>query len=156
MKLILALLLTALTGSVHAASCQDLWDGSATAADLDENLACLSWAIPTQNTDGSPLDIEDISAYKIYYGTDAANLDQLARVDVNTATGYELVFGCEVAIWHFEITAEKTVDIPAQGSQAASVVVNESARSDQVSKQFICVPESNAPTEFRVQFRITT
>ena len=39
----------------------------------------LSWTAPTLNTDGTPL--TDTTGYKIYYGSNVANLDSVLEVN---------------------------------------------------------------------------
>jgi hypothetical protein len=48
--------------------------------------ATLSWSAPTQNTDGSPL--TDLAGYRVYHGTSASSLSDVADVPGATAMGY--------------------------------------------------------------------
>lgn len=52
------------------------------------NSAELSWAAPTQNTDGSEL--TDLAGFTIVYGTTQAALDQTVRIDHATATTWSM------------------------------------------------------------------
>lgn len=40
----------------------------------------VSWEAPTRNEDGTVLDQNQLSGFRIYYGTDAANLDQVVSI----------------------------------------------------------------------------
>jgi len=142
MKFVIALFVL-LVGPVYAATCQDLWAGTATATQLDKDLACLSWTTPVQYADGAPLPIGAIIGFKIYYGTTLGALDKSVRIDTNSATGYSLTMACAPALWHFKITA-------------LGVNGTESVRSQPVSKQFECVQRPNPPSDFRVEFRIVS
>lgn len=52
------------------------------------NSAKLTWAAPTENTDGSAL--SDLAGFTIVYGTSQASLDQTVRIDNATASTYTL------------------------------------------------------------------
>lgn len=64
--------------------------------------ATLSWAAPTQNTDGSAL--TNLSGYRIYYGTNAGSLTQ--SVDITNAGLQTYVLGnLSPATWYFAVKA---------------------------------------------------
>ncbi len=64
--------------------------------------ATLSWAAPTQNTDGSPL--TNLSGYRIYYGTSANSLTQ--TIDIGNASVSTYVMGnLSPATWYFAVKA---------------------------------------------------
>lgn len=62
----------------------------------------LSWTVPTENTDGSPL--TNLVGYKIYYGTSAGALDQVIAVNTVGVSTY-VVEDLSPATWYFAITA---------------------------------------------------
>lgn len=64
--------------------------------------ATLSWAAPTQNTDGSAL--TNLTGYRIYFGTSAASLTQ--SVDIPNASILTYVLGdLSPATWYFAVKA---------------------------------------------------
>jgi hypothetical protein len=71
-------------------------------ANSGSGAATLVWSPPTVNTDGST--ITDLGGYRIYYGTTAAALTQVAEVRNPGITSYvvdHLVSGT----WYFAISA---------------------------------------------------
>lgn len=62
----------------------------------------LSWSMPTQNVDGTPL--TDLAGYKVYYGQESANLKSVVDVrgaTVTTAVVEKLVPGR----WYFALSS---------------------------------------------------
>jgi len=55
-------------------------------APVSVGTAALSWQAPTQYTDGSLLPTMQLAAYRIYYGSSAAALKQVAEVDASTTS----------------------------------------------------------------------
>jgi len=45
------------------------------------NILNLSWAAPAEREDGSGLNLTEISAYQVYYGTEAGNYPNKIKVD---------------------------------------------------------------------------
>lgn len=64
--------------------------------------AAVSWAAPTQNTDGST--ITDLAGYRIVYGTSASALTQTIEVSNPSLTTY-VVEGLDSATWYFAVKA---------------------------------------------------
>ena len=64
--------------------------------------AMLSWAPPTQNTDGSPLG--DLAGYRIYWGTVQGNLTNSVMLNNPGLTSY-VVPELTPATWYFATTA---------------------------------------------------
>jgi hypothetical protein len=64
--------------------------------------ASLSWAAPTQNTDGSAL--TDLAGYKIYYGTTAGQLSQVISINATGSTSY-VVTGLASGTYYFAVAA---------------------------------------------------
>jgi Putative Ig domain len=79
--------------------------------------ATLSWAAPTQNTDGSPL--TDLAGYRIYFGTSAANLSQSVAVDSPGVVTYA-VNNLSPATWYFSVKAYTASNVESDFSQVAS------------------------------------
>jgi hypothetical protein len=80
----------------------------------------LTWTPPTQNTDDTAL--ANISGYRIYYGTDPNNLDQLIIVDKNT-TAY-LMQNLSPAQWYFAVSAITTDAYESDASNVVSKVIS--------------------------------
>ena len=64
--------------------------------------ATISWLPPTQNTDGTPL--TDLAGFRIYYGTKASALTQVATVTNAGLTSY-MVQNLAAATWYFTVRA---------------------------------------------------
>ena len=64
--------------------------------------ANLSWSVPTQNTDGTPL--TDLAGYHIYYGTSAGTWTSTITVSEATETSY-VVAGLAKGTYYFAIVA---------------------------------------------------
>jgi hypothetical protein len=64
--------------------------------------ATLSWSVPTQNTDGTPL--TDLAGYHIYYGTQAGSWTSTITVLDATETSY-VVAGLAAGTYYFAIVA---------------------------------------------------
>jgi hypothetical protein len=82
--------------------------------------ATLSWNVPTQNTDGSPL--TNLAGYRIHYGTDATALAQSANIDTTDTTSY-VVSGLSSGTWYFAITAYSTAGTESDLSNLASKTI---------------------------------
>lgn len=86
MKYIFALAGLLFGFSVSAGTCAQFWADSG--VPIDENLACLSYAQPTQNADGSPL--TDLAGYKLSWGIASGVYDQSQEItDIDQLT-YDL------------------------------------------------------------------
>jgi hypothetical protein len=77
--------------------------------------ATLSWTPPTQNTDGSPL---DLAGYRVYWGTNRNNLSNSAAVDKGLAT--YVVTDLTPATWYFAVTALSSSGVESSRSNVAS------------------------------------
>jgi hypothetical protein len=62
----------------------------------------LSWLAPTQNTDGSP--VTELAGYRIYYGTDPAELTELINIAGADSTSY-VVDGLATGTYYFSVMA---------------------------------------------------
>jgi hypothetical protein len=61
----------------------------------------LSWEAPTSNTDGTPL--SDLSGYRIYYGSNPAELSESIPVNVGIQT--YVVDDLHSGTWYFAVVA---------------------------------------------------
>lgn len=78
--------------------------------------ATLSWAAPTQNTDGSP--VTGLAGYHIYYGTDESAPSQTVTVAGAAATTY-VVQGLTPGTYYFTVVAYNTSGIDSPDSNVA-------------------------------------
>jgi hypothetical protein len=78
--------------------------------------ATLSWAAPTQNTDGSP--VTGLAGYHIYYGTDESAPSQTVTVAGATATTY-VVQGLTPGTYYFTVVAYNASGIDSPDSNVA-------------------------------------
>lgn len=83
--------------------------------------ATLSWNPPTTYTDGSPLN--DLSAYRIYYGTSAGNYPNQIEIDNPGLTTY-VVENLPPATYYFVSTAINSSGIESGYSNMATKAVN--------------------------------
>jgi hypothetical protein len=104
----------------------------------------LSWSIPTQNDDGSPL--TDLAGYRIYYGLDGTVMfpDQMVEIPVAQTEAYTLELTVAApTTYYFRITAYDTSG-------------NESEPSERVSKEirFIDTQDPGEVPDFKVSMKI--
>jgi hypothetical protein len=82
--------------------------------------ATLSWTAPTQNTDGSAL--TDLAGYRIYYGTNSADLSQSVTLDSPGVVTYA-VNNLSPATWYFSVKAYSASNVESDFSQVASKTI---------------------------------
>jgi hypothetical protein len=80
--------------------------------------ATLSWAAPTQNTDGSSL--TDLAGYRVYYGTSADALTQV--IDVSDVTTY-VINGLSSGTYYFAVAAYSTAGTESALSETATKTI---------------------------------
>jgi Putative Ig domain len=81
----------------------------------------LSWTVPTENTDGTPL--TDLAGYRIYHGTSEASLATV--VDVPGASSTTYVFrGLPSGPRYFAIASYNGAGVESSRSSAASKIIN--------------------------------
>ena len=155
MKLIFVLLFVAMAGQISAATCAEFWADSS--LPIDENLGCLSWAVPTQNADGSP--ISDLAGYRIYYGEDSAAVSQsdadARRADSSVTTVEISNAQADAYEMLIQVTEPTTIYFGITAIDNATPA-NESVISHIVDKVIRFV-DNQAPGQvqtFRVQMRI--
>ena len=79
--------------------------------------AALSWTAPTENADGSP--VNDLAGYRIYYGTNAADLT--SKVDVSGAQSTTYVLkGLINARYFFAVVAFNSLGAPEDWIETAA------------------------------------
>lgn len=77
----------------------------------------LNWMPPTQNTDNSVL--EDLSGYKIYYGTSQSSLDTSIELTNAGLTSYVVDNLTAGITYYFAVTAVNSSNIESAYSQIA-------------------------------------
>jgi hypothetical protein len=83
--------------------------------------AALSWMAPAQYTDGSPLPVGELDAYRIYHGTSAAALARVAEVD--SATTAFNVTDLDAGTHYFAVTAVSGTGMESSLSQVGSKTI---------------------------------
>jgi len=83
--------------------------------------ATLSWTLPTQNEDGSPL--TDLAGFKIYYGTNSGSYSTPIRIDNPGITTY-VVENLTPTTYYFVSAAFNSSDVESAFSNEAIKVVN--------------------------------
>jgi hypothetical protein len=82
--------------------------------------AALSWTAPTENADGSP--VTDLAGYRIYYGTNAADLTSKVVVSGAQSTTYVLK-GLTNARYYFAVVAFNALGIDSGYSNLVNVAL---------------------------------
>ena len=77
----------------------------------------LSWAPPTQSTDGSP--VADLAGYKIYFGKNPNTLTNTAMVTSPLKTSYQ-VTGLGAGTWYFAVATLTDAGIESELSEIGS------------------------------------
>jgi hypothetical protein len=85
-----------------------------------EGTATLSWAAPTQNTDGSS--VTDLSGYVIAYGTNPGALTQTVTVSSAAATSYTIQ-NLVAGTWYFAISAVESGGVSSSLSSVVSTTI---------------------------------
>jgi hypothetical protein len=88
---------------------------------IAEGQATLTWTPPTENADGSAL--TNLAGYRIYYGRNPNNLNNVAVVDNPGLTRY-VIGNLTPAIWHFSMTAVTAQGVESSRTQTASKTVS--------------------------------
>lgn len=94
---------------------------SASSASSDgDGSVVVTWAAPTQNTDGTSLD--DLAGYTVYYGVDADNLTDSVSVDA-TSTSYTMNGLVAGTTYYFAVAARNSVGAESDKSEVVSTTV---------------------------------
>jgi hypothetical protein len=80
----------------------------------------LSWAAPTQNTDGTA--ITDLSGYNIYYGSDAQAMTQKINV-TNVGVLTYVVSSLSPGTWYFAVTSVNSAGIESDPSEPINATI---------------------------------
>jgi hypothetical protein len=92
-----------------------------TDANVQLGSVTLQWAPPTQNEDGSTLN--DLAAYRIYYGTSPDNLDQVLDIN-NPGIASYVVENLLPSTYYFGATAINADGIESDMSGLAEIIVS--------------------------------
>ncbi len=76
--------------------------------------ATLSWAVPADNTNGTPL--TNLAGYVVRYGTNSANLNSHLSVSTNEVQIENLSAG----VWYFQVATVNSLNVESEFSQAVS------------------------------------
>lgn len=83
--------------------------------------ATLSWAAPTENTNGTPL--TDLAGYWINFGTSAGDLSQKVQIDNPGILTY-VISNLSPGTWYFSITSYTADNVQSPPSAIASYTVD--------------------------------
>lgn len=96
----------------------------------DDVDADLSWLAPTQNADGSAL--TNLAGYKIYYGTDPANLDQVISI-ADPAALARKVTPLAAGVHYFAMTAYNSINVESVRTPTVSITLGSADNSRTVT-----------------------
>lgn len=82
--------------------------------------ATLRWVPPTMNEDGTP--IENLSGYRIYYGTSTTNLTSVHEIRNPTVT-VAVIDNLGPATWYFALKAFNSLNVESSFSNIASKTI---------------------------------
>lgn len=83
--------------------------------------ATLSWAAPTQNSDGSAL--TNLAGYQVLYGRSAGNLSQSVSID-NVSINRYVVENLSSGTWYFAVVAVSSAGVTSALSNTASKTIS--------------------------------
>lgn len=82
--------------------------------------ASITWTIPTQNTDGTPL--TDLAGFKVMYGTSPVELTQTVTVSDPTSTSYVLN-NLSSGTWYFAVVSVNSAGVESSPTNVASKTI---------------------------------
>lgn len=91
-----------------------------TAAAAGTGSATLSWTVPTQNTNGTP--VTNLAGYHIYYGTSPDALNKVINVPEANTTEYE-ISNLSSGTYYFAITAYNSLGVDSADSNVGSKTI---------------------------------
>lgn len=103
-----------------SASTANSISGNLPSSDSRVESVTVSWAAPTENTDGSAL--TDLSGYEIYYGTSASELTEKVNIDTVGLSNY-VIENLASGTWYFEVVAVNTLGCGSSPSSMVSVTI---------------------------------
>jgi hypothetical protein len=121
--LLLSFAVIGCSGSAKTAGTGVVADSATTSSSntgTDPGTATLSWAAPTENTDGSS--VTDLAGYRIYYGTSPSDMTQSIYVAGATVTTY-VVNGLSSGTYYFAVAADSTTGVESMLSDTASKTI---------------------------------
>jgi hypothetical protein len=83
--------------------------------------ATLRWVAPTANEDGTP--IENLSGYRIYYGTSTGNLSSVMEIRNPTVTT-AVIDNLSPGTWYFGLKAFNALNVESSFSNIASKTIS--------------------------------
>jgi hypothetical protein len=91
-----------------------------TAAGTATGSATLRWTPPTLNEDGTP--IENLSGYRVYYGTSTSNLNRVLNIAGAGVTS-AVIQNLTPATWYFALKAYNAANVESSFSNIASKTI---------------------------------
>jgi hypothetical protein len=104
-------------GAAHA----ELAAFSITVTAVGTGSATLSWAPPTQNTDGTAL--TDLTGYRILYGRSANDLDRTVELQ-NPSLNIYVIDNLTAGAWYFTVVAVNGGGVSSEFSNVASKTIS--------------------------------
>lgn len=108
----------------------------------DDKDALLTWTAPTKNEDGTNL--TNLAGYRVYYGTDPANLSNTLNITTAGATS-QVIAPLAAGVWHFAMTALNTDGKESARSAQVAATLG-SATSAATKTAIAAIPVPAAPT----------
>jgi hypothetical protein len=83
--------------------------------------ATLSWAAPTENVDGTPL--ENLAGYRVRYGQSSSNLSSTVQIPSPSVTS-AVIENLAAGTWYFAVKAYTASSVESDLSNVASKTIN--------------------------------
>ncbi|MGH8137873.1 MAG: putative Ig domain-containing protein [Steroidobacteraceae bacterium] len=93
---------------------------SITVSEVANGSATVSWVIPTQNVDGSP--VTNLAGFHVYYGTAADSMTQMAQI-ANAGVATYVISNLSPATWYFGVKAYTSTGAESAISNVASKTI---------------------------------
>jgi hypothetical protein len=82
--------------------------------------ASLSWTIPTQNADGTPL--TDLAGFNVLYGQSPSNLSQVVTINDPKTSTY-VVQQLSSGTWYFALVSVNSAGVQSSPTNVASLTI---------------------------------
>ena len=82
--------------------------------------ATLSWAAPTQNTNGTPL--TNLAGYRIYYGTSQTAMTQSVQIP-NSGIATYVISNLSPGTWYFSIRDYTSANVESDASAVVTTAI---------------------------------